>query len=149
MKSFTAISCTVLAALQVAAAAPSTRLVTKAAAADTAVSISYEPAYAATLSMDSVKCSTGIPAGGTKYATVGDLPGFPYVGGAPTISGTDTNCGKCYELTYNGKTINILAIDYSTGFNINPDAFTALTGDLDLGRVDGTYTEVDGSACGL
>ncbi|KAJ5223868.1 Cerato-platanin-domain-containing protein [Penicillium chermesinum] len=158
MKSFTAISCTVLAALQVAAAAPSTLVSSvrptsttessdsaKGAAAGTSVSISYDPVYSASLSMDQVKCSNGI--NGVKYATVGDLPNFPYVGGAPTISGTDTNCGKCYEVDYNGKSVYILAIDYSTGFNLNPDAFTALTGDLNLGRVEGTYTEVDGSFC--
>ena len=73
---------------------------------------------------------------------------------AHTLSpdGIPASCGTCYSLTYNGTTINILAIDHADeGFNIAQEALDELTGGnaVALGRVDVEAAEVDGSACGL
>ncbi|KAG7149929.1 Protein SnodProt1 like protein [Verticillium longisporum] len=78
---------------------------------------------------------------------------FPYIGGAPAVSGWNSpNCGTCWELSYNGRTINVLAIDHSAnGFNIALDAMNALTGGqaVKLGRVDASSKQVNKSKCGL
>jgi hypothetical protein len=53
-------------------------------------------------------------------------------------------------LTYNGKTINVLAIDHTaTGFNIAQKALDDLTGGnaVQFGRVDAQYTQVATSNC--
>lgn len=61
-------------------------------------------------------------------------------------------CGSCFELTYNGVSINVLAIDHAaSGFNIAEAAMNALTNNqaVALGRVTATAVQVDVSACGL
>lgn len=55
-------------------------------------------------------------------------------------------------MTYNGKTINVLAIDHAgAGFNIAQAAMNDLTNNqaANLGRIDVQYAEVAASACGL
>ena len=91
------------------------------------------------------------------YSTFNSLPGFPLIGGAPTVKGWNSpNCGKCYQLHYkNGnvdETINMLAVDSAPGgFNLGLEAMNRLTkGNAEqLGRIHGTYTEVDKTQCGL
>ncbi|KAI9570722.1 Cerato-platanin [Boletus coccyginus] len=53
-------------------------------------------------SLNSVACSTGehglITSG---FNTFGNLPNFPFIGGAPFIGGWNSiNCGSCWEVTY-------------------------------------------------
>jgi hypothetical protein len=55
-------------------------------------------------------------------------------------------------LTYDGKTINVLAIDHANqGFNIAQAALDELTGGqaVALGRIDAQWAEVPKSACGM
>jgi hypothetical protein len=55
-------------------------------------------------------------------------------------------------LTYNGNTINVLAMDHAAeGFNIAQAAMDTLTGGqaTQLGRIDASYAQVDASVCGL
>jgi Cerato-platanin len=55
-------------------------------------------------------------------------------------------------LTYNGKTIHVLAIDHAAnGFNIALDAMNDLTNGnaVAFGRVDAVTAQVDQSNCGL
>merc|ERR1711977_545420 len=62
------------------------------------------------------------------------------------------SCGTCWSLTYNGNTINVLAMDHaSEGFNIAQAAMDQLTNGqaVALGRIDAQYAQVDASACGL
>jgi hypothetical protein len=153
MKSIIAFTSAFLAALHLAAAAP-----TVAARAET-VSVSYDPKYdVRESSLTTVACSDGenglIPLG---YSNFGSLPNFPNIGGAITIpSWNSPNCGKCYQLHYsNGKidkTINVLAIDAAPGgFNIGLQAMNTLTNGqaVQLGRISATYVAVDDSVCGM
>ncbi|KAI1211840.1 SnodProt1 [Annulohypoxylon truncatum] len=124
-------------------------------AASSAASVSYDTGYDdASRSLTAVSCSDGANGLITRYGwqTQGQIP-TTYIGGADTIAGWNSpNCGVCYQLTYNGKSINVLAIDHAaSGFNIALDAMNALTNGqaVALGRVDATSTPVDISACGV
>ncbi|CAG7557377.1 unnamed protein product [Fusarium equiseti] len=121
-----------------------------------AITVSYDPGYGdANRAMTAVACSDGtnglIPRYG--WSKQGQIPKFPYIGGAQAIAGWNSkNCGTCWKLTYKGKSINILAIDHTAaGFNISPAAMNALTNNqaVQLGRVDATATQVAVSNCGL
>ena len=105
------------------------------------------------------------------YHKFGDLPHFPYIGGAQAVTGmlrrsealqlahlwmrigyNSPNCGSCWQLTYKDNTINILAVDYAaSGFNIAEEAMNALTDGqaVELGHVEVYYKEVSPSVCGL
>ncbi|KAH9887582.1 immunomodulatory protein [Cubamyces lactineus] len=87
------------------------------------------------------------------YKTLGSLPGFPNVGGAAVVAGFNSpNCGSCWQLTYNGTSINVLAVDYaSEGFNISLEALDELTkgqGIL-LEVIEAEVQEVQRTECGL
>lgn len=129
------------------------------AAASQTVSISYDKRFdVGTSSLKTVSCSDGTNGLITQgYSTFNSLPGFPLIGGAPTVNSWNSpNCGKCYQLHYkNGnvdETINMLAVDSAPGgFNLGLEAMNRLTkGNAEqLGRIQGTYTEVDKMQCGL
>ncbi|KKA28836.1 hypothetical protein TD95_000280 [Thielaviopsis punctulata] len=118
-----------------------------------AVSLSYDNTYDnAGLSLDSVACSDGANGLITKgYSTLGSLPNFPYVGGAPAVSGWNSMaCGSCWQLSYNGKSIYVLAVDAAPGgFNVAEAAMNALTNNqaAALGRIEVSSTEVASSFC--
>ncbi|KAI0385058.1 Cerato-platanin [Hypomontagnella monticulosa] len=126
------------------------------AAASSAVTVSYDTGYDdASRSLTTVSCSDGPNGLMTKYGwqTQGQIPNFSFIGGADTIAGWNSaSCGTCYELAYNGKTINVLAIDHAgAGFNIALNAMNALTNGqaVALGRVEATSRQVDLGACGI
>ena len=86
------------------------------------------------------------------YTTFGTLPGFPNIGGAFAVGGWGSAaCGTCWELTYNGKSINILAMDHADAgtFNIALAAMNELTNNQAefLGRVTVSYAQVATSQC--
>ncbi|KAI0700550.1 immunomodulatory protein [Cerioporus squamosus] len=119
------------------------------------VTVSYDPAYdSSSTSLTNVACSDGENGLITKgFSTFGSLPHFPNIGGAAAIAGWNSDsCGTCWQLTYKGKSINVLAIDHAdSGFNIALTAMNTLTnGQAEaLGRVDVTATQVSASSCGL
>ncbi|KAI0839610.1 SnodProt1 [Hypoxylon sp. FL0890] len=124
-------------------------------AASSAVSVSYDTGYDdGSRSLTAVACSDGQNGLITRYGwqTQGQIPAT-YIGAADTIAGWNSpNCGTCYQLTYNGKSINVYAIDHTAnGFNIALDAMNALTNGqaVALGRVEATSQQVDVSACGI
>ena len=123
--------------------------------AASAITVSYDTGYDdSSRSLAATSCSDGTNGLLTKgYTTQGSLPSFPHIGGASTIAGwNDVNCGKCYSLTYNNTTINVLAIDHAAeGFNIGETALNELTGGqaVSLGSIDAQWAEADDSACGL
>ncbi len=120
-----------------------------------AITVSYDNGYDdGSRSLSVVSCSDGQNGLLTKgFTTQGSLPSFPRVGGASVIAGWNSaSCGTCWTLTYNGKSINVLAIDHAgEGFNIAQAALDELTGGhaVEYGHVDASYVQVDASACGL
>ncbi|EME46067.1 hypothetical protein DOTSEDRAFT_70155 [Dothistroma septosporum NZE10] len=126
------------------------------AAAASATTVSYDEGYdQAGRSLTAVSCSDGDNGLITKYGyqTQGAIPGFPSIGGSSDIAGWDSpQCGKCYQVTYNGVSINFVAIDHvAEGVNLSKEAMDNLTGGQAVakGRVDATVTQVDVSQCGL
>jgi hypothetical protein len=83
----------------------------------------------------------------------GDVKNFPYIGGSEAIGGWNSgNCGTCWSVSYNGKTINVLAIDHAgSGLNIGLRAMNDLTNGRAeaLGRVDAAVAQVPLTNCGL
>lgn len=152
MKPFIAISSAILASLNFAAAVPAAAPVARDGVS---VSVSYDQSYdVSTSSLNTAACGSVLI---QKYPTFGSLPGFPHIGGAPTIAGSGSpNCGKCYQLHYSGngvdETITVLGVDQATGaFNIGLQAMNDLTNGqaVQLGRVTANYTEVEASQCGV
>ncbi|KAL4793318.1 Cerato-platanin-domain-containing protein [Aspergillus venezuelensis] len=122
--------------------------------------LSYDPQYdIGTNSLSTVSCSDGDFGLLTEgYTTFASLPSFPRIGGAPPITGWNSNkCGTCYQVTWTSATgasnsIIVTGIDQSPGgFNVGQQAMDLLTGSraVELGRVDVTWTEVSREQCGL
>lgn len=130
-----------------------------AATAQLVSSVSYDTKFdQGTTSLNTVSCSNGANGLITQgYSTFNSLPGFPFIGGAPTVEGWNSaSCGKCYKIHYkNGNidnTINLLAVDAAPGgFNLGLQAMNRLTNGQaeDLGRVEASYWEVDRAQCGF
>lgn len=130
-----------------------------AARAQLVASVSYDTKYdQGTSSLNTVSCSNGANGLITEgYSTFKSLPGFPLIGGAPTVNGWNSpNCGKCYQIHYQegniDNTINMLAVDAAPGgFNLGLQAMNQLTNGMaeQLGRVQASYSEVDRSLCGF
>ena len=124
-------------------------------AAAQGVTLSYDTAYDdASTSLATVACSDGANGLLTKgFSTFGSLPHFPNIGGAAAIAGWNSaSCGTCWQLTYSGNSINVLAIDHAaSGFNIALEAMNTLTNNQAtfLGRIDATAKKVASSQCGL
>ncbi|KAK1842069.1 cerato-platanin [Colletotrichum chrysophilum] len=125
-------------------------------AAAAAVSVSFDTGYDdGARSLTAVSCSDGANGLITKYGwqTQANVARFPYIGGSDAIAGWNSpNCGTCWQLTYNGKSINVLAVDHAgSGFNLALGAMNDLTNGQanQLGRIDAQATQVALSACGL
>ncbi|KAL2060243.1 hypothetical protein VTL71DRAFT_9638 [Oculimacula yallundae] len=120
-----------------------------------AITVSYDTGYdQGSRSLSVVSCSDGSNGLLTKgFAAQGNLPSFPRIGGASVIAGWNSaSCGTCWALQYNGRTINVLAMDHAAqGFNIAREALDELTGGqaVALGRIDANYWQVPASSCGL
>ena len=103
--------------------------------------------------MDSVACSDGSHGLAWKYPTFGRLPTFPHIGGASVIGGWNSaNCGTCWNLTFEGKSILVTAIDHTGyGFNLAEAALNTLTdGNAEFyGVIQVDATQVAKSDCGL
>lgn len=116
--------------------------------------VSYDTTYDdASTSLAEVACSDGPNGLLTKsFTTFGSLP-TKNIGGAAAVAGWNSDaCGTCWELTFNGTSINVLAIDHAgSGFNIAESALNTLTGGqaVFLGRINATSKQVNASACGL
>ncbi|KAI9346810.1 heat-stable 19 kDa antigen [Zopfochytrium polystomum] len=117
------------------------------------VSVSYDNNYSKTtnLPLASFACSDGSNGLLTKgYTTIASLKVYaaatPYVGGWNSPS-----CGKCYAVSYGGKSVTVVAVDRGNSFVMGQDAMDELTGGqaVALGRVQADAVEVAPSNCGL
>ncbi|ESK92202.1 epl1 protein [Moniliophthora roreri MCA 2997] len=125
-----------------------------------AVNLAWDNAYNDPAgSLNAVACSDGENGLETRFnfATFGDIPTFPFVGGAPNIPGWNSSaCGTCWALTFINSTgthtINFTAID------AGGDDFVTGRGALDLltngqaeqlGVIPVNATAVSASPCGL
>lgn len=117
--------------------------------------VTYDRMYdSATLPLGNVACSDGANGLLTKgFTTLSSLPSFPYIGGTHAVAGWNSpNCGTCWAVTYQGTTINVLAVDTAgVGFNLALEAMDALTGGngVALGKVSAEIVQIDASYCGL
>jgi len=105
-------------------------------------------------SLVGVACSNGSNGLLTKgFTTYGSLKAFPFIAGASAIAGWNSpECGTCWQLTYKGTSINVLAIDHcADGFNLSEEAMNKLTGGeaVDLGHVQATVVQLPASSCGM
>ncbi|KAL2017110.1 hypothetical protein VTK56DRAFT_2582 [Thermocarpiscus australiensis] len=106
-------------------------------------------------SLTAVACSDGTNGVMWKYnwKVQGDVKDFPYIGGSDAIAGWNSpNCGTCWSVSYQGKTIHVLAIDHAgSGLNIGTTAMNELTGGRaeELGHIDATVAQVPLTECGL
>ncbi|KAG2348333.1 Cerato-platanin [Suillus weaverae] len=128
----------------------------------TSYSLSYDTNYdTGSNSLNTVACSDGSNGLESRgYTTFSSIPNFPYIGGAPQITGWNSAyCGSCWEITYTSPSVTttkyVTAIDVGDeardGFNLSLEAMNGLTGGQaeSLGRVTVTATQVDESKCGL
>ncbi|KAF6758742.1 Cerato-platanin-domain-containing protein [Ephemerocybe angulata] len=126
-----------------------------AAAMGQTTSCSYDSTFDnAAQSLAVVACSDGANGLLTRgFTTFGSLPAFPRIGAAPAVTGWNSPaCGTCWELAYQGRSINVIALDYGpNGFDISKTAMNQLTNGQaeQLGRVNVDYRQLDKSACGL
>jgi hypothetical protein len=112
----------------------------------------YDPTFDnSTGSMDSVACSNGDNGLETTFPTFGDVPSFPFIGGAYDIVWNSPNCGSCWNITNpaTGLSIRMTAIDTSgVGFNLALEAFANLTnGDTSAGVINVVANKVSPTPC--
>ena len=101
--------------------------------------------------MDTVACSDGDTGLATEFPTFGDVPSFPFIGGAFDIELDSLNCGACWNITNpaTGLSIQMTAIDSSgVGFNLAQAAFESLTnGDTSVGVIEVVATKLSDTPC--
>ncbi|KAI0671617.1 cerato-platanin-like secreted protein [Trametes maxima] len=116
--------------------------------------VTYDPVYdKKSNSLDIVACSNGRHGLESKgYKTFGSLPA-QYLGGAQAVAGWNSpNCGTCWQVSYNGTSINVLAIDHTdSGFNIGKKGLDKLTHGkaFERGVIKAKVKQVAASKCGL
>jgi len=85
------------------------------------------------------------------YKTLGNLPGYPNIGGSHYVTGYGSSeCGTCWKITYEGRSVNVLAVDtYAAGWNLALPAMQTLLGQngTNLPNVQATVQQVDASEC--
>ncbi len=120
-----------------------------------AVKIQYDTVYDnSEASLSSVTCSDGANGLLTKgYTTFGSLPSFPHVSAAKAVGGWNSKaCGSCWRITYQGKSVNVTAIDTAgDGFNPSLETLNTLTNGhgVEFGHIDAQAVQIDKKYCGL
>jgi len=104
-------------------------------------------------SLATVACSDGPNGLLTKgYDVFGDLSTFPNIGGSSVVPGWNSpNCGTCWNITYQGRTITVTVVDHADeGYNLSKEAMDALTNVQadSFGVIDATSVQVPNSLCG-
>ena len=127
-------------------------LASRNASTEHEVAVSYDTTYDNfTAPVATLSCSANLTALG--FTDLGSLPGFPYVGGSFAVSANgSTGCARCWELSFNGSSVNVLTVDYADeGFNVAKAAMNGLTGGdaKELGVLIAKAVEIDVSECGM
>ncbi|KAJ3488568.1 hypothetical protein NLI96_g2751 [Meripilus lineatus] len=102
------------------------------------------------LSVNGLACSDALIRKGIH--TIGDLKNYPNVTGIQYASFGSPNCATCYKFTYQGKSVNVVAIDNAQhGATLSTAALNALTNGHahDVGSIQATVEQVPNSACKL
>ncbi|KAI0737994.1 Cerato-platanin [Daedaleopsis nitida] len=119
------------------------------------VSVSYDESYDNPYgAMDAVACSDGAYGLKSKgYGTFGALRHFPYIGGTAAVPGWNSDqCGTCWELSWRGRSVYVVALDHAQdGWNVAHAAMDALTGGQAsmYGRIDAIASPVESWRCGF
>ncbi|KAF8470406.1 SnodProt1 [Russula ochroleuca] len=104
-------------------------------------------------SMNGVACSNGPNGLAARFPTFGDIPSFPFIGGAFDVVWNSPNCGSCWNLTNmaTGVSISLTAVDSAgAGFNIAQEAFEKLNdGQIGAGVLDVVANKISPAVCGL
>ncbi|KAI9353007.1 Cerato-platanin [Zopfochytrium polystomum] len=122
------------------------------AASATPARVSYNPMYSNTqLGIGGLTCAPYLSQFGTTLGSVPVKPGVFYAASA-NLAGlwNSPNCGSCYSLSYNGKTVYVVAIDAcGDGFLVSTEGLDALTGGkaVELGGVTADAQPVDKTNC--
>ncbi|KAG7086433.1 hypothetical protein E1B28_002387 [Marasmius oreades] len=120
-----------------------------------AVQLQYDNHYDDSgASLSTTACSDGTNGLGNRgYSTFGSLPSFPRIGAVDAITGWNSDkCGSCWRVTYQGKSVNILGMDFAgNGFNVAQSAMDELTNGqaVQLGNIQVDAVEVTPGECGL
>ena len=104
-------------------------------------------------SLNNVACSNGGFGLASRFPTFGNIPTFPFIGGAPGVVFNSPNCGGCWRLTSKATNASLVmtAIDSAgSGFNLAQEAFVTLNGgQIGQGVLDVDAEEIDRSVCGI
>ena len=102
-------------------------------------------------SLNNVACSNGDNGLASKYPTFGNIPNYPFIGGAYDVAWNSPNCGACWVLSNGAISIAFTAVDTAgAGFNLGTTAFKTLNnGQIGEGVLDVTAQQVPRSVCGM
>jgi hypothetical protein len=90
-----------------------------------------------------------------KWRVLGDIPSFPFIGGAFDIMGDNSNnCGSCWNITNpgTGVSVQMTAINrtFVGDFNLGVDTIGNLTkGDRSVSEINLVATKISTTHCGL
>jgi len=119
----------------------------------TTVRATFDTAYdSAGGSLNGVACSDGANGLVSRFPTFGNIPSFPYIGGAPGVKWNSPDCGGCWQLTNaaTGAWIRMTAVDGTATFNLATVAFEALNGgQIGQGVLDVVAEQVSPALCRL
>ena len=103
-------------------------------------------------STNTVACSNGQNGLVSRFPTLGQIPSFPFIGGAFDVVWNSPNCGGCWRVTNiaNNISIHFTAVDTSSSIDLSSVAFRALNnGVIGNGVLNVTAGKISSSVCGL
>ena len=103
-------------------------------------------------STNTVACSNGANGLTARFPTLGQIPSFPFIGGAFDVVWNSPNCGGCWKVTNvaNHVSIHFTAVDTSSSIDLSEQAFKALNnGVIGNGVLNVTAVKIPRSVCGL
>lgn len=102
-------------------------------------------------SLSSLACSQW--ASKNNFKTLSDVPGFPFVGGADVVNGTNTaQCGDCYTINdlQTGEAVSVTVVDAAgAGFVVSLEALNNVTNGeaMELGSIAADVQQAPNGKC--